>query len=289
MLLKLLSNKALLASFLLCMVIYHSAEAQERKGVLSGGFQSESQYYVDDELINTTSPSEKIGSNNYFKLDYVYGEFSVGVRYEAYLPPMLGYPELLEGEGIVNRYASYKNDFLKLTVGNFYEQFGSGLILRSYEERLLGIDNSIDGVNVKLMPTNGVDITFLAGQQRLGFEKGAGTVRGIDGVFRLNDILKSNKDFGVTLGGSLVSKFQQYTGPVDEIKEDVNSYSGRIAFDNSLFNFSAEYVEKDIDPQNTNSYDVRSKGRALLGTFSTVQKGIGFSWTFRALENMDFR
>ena len=283
-----MSNRTLQALFLLGFVAF-STHAQNKKGVLSGGFQSESQYYVDDELINTTSPSEKIGSNNYFKLDYVYGDFSVGVRYEAYMPPMLGYPVVLEGEGIVNRYASYKNDFLKLTVGNFYEQFGSGLTLRAYEERLLGIDNSIDGINVKLMPVDGIELTFLAGQQRLGFETGAGTVRGVDGIFRLNDIMQWEGNLGISLGGSLVSKYQLYTGPVDEIKEDVNSYSGRFALDHSLFNFSAEFVEKDIDPQNTNGYNTRGKGRALLGTFSTVQKGIGFSWTFRTIENMDFR
>ena len=39
------------------------------------------------------------------------------------------------------RYAdSPKVDF---TVGNFYEQFGSGIVLRAYEEWALGIDNAL--------------------------------------------------------------------------------------------------------------------------------------------------
>ena len=40
--------------------------------------------------------------------------------------------------------ATYTIDGLEITAGNFYEQFGSGLIFRSYEEKGLGIDNAMD-------------------------------------------------------------------------------------------------------------------------------------------------
>ena len=43
-------------------------------------------------------------------------------------------------------------DNLTVTAGNFYEQFGSGLILRSFEERTLGIDNALDGLRLKYAP-----------------------------------------------------------------------------------------------------------------------------------------
>jgi hypothetical protein len=38
---------------------------------------------------------------------------------------------------------------LDVTVGNLYEQFGSGMVLRAQEDRFIGIDNSIDGLRVK--------------------------------------------------------------------------------------------------------------------------------------------
>ena len=47
------------------------------------------------------------------------------------------------------RFARYTSDGLDVTVGNYYEQFGSGLVLRSYEDKGLGIDNSLDGVRLK--------------------------------------------------------------------------------------------------------------------------------------------
>ena len=44
------------------------------------------------------------------------------------------------------RYATYSIDNLEITAGNYYDQLGSGLIFRSYEEKGLGIDNAMDGV-----------------------------------------------------------------------------------------------------------------------------------------------
>ncbi|MGB3465392.1 MAG: DUF6029 family protein, partial [Cyclobacteriaceae bacterium] len=265
-------------------------QAQERRGIISGGFQSDTQIYRDDDKIETVKPDEQIGSNNYLKLDYTLGEFAVGLRYEAYLPPLLGYPTSLEGRGIANRYASYTTDLLTVTVGNFYEQFGSGLILRAYEERLLGIDNSLDGINVRLNPLDGIRLTLLAGKQRsTSFDVGDGTIRGIDGVFGINDLLKIESNINLQLEGSLVSKFETYTGPDPDIEEVVNAYSGRMYFNSSIFDMSAEYVEKDPDPNQNNFFDTDRRGRALLTTLSTVKKGIGFSWTFRTIDNMDFR
>lgn len=259
------------------------------KGVLSGGFQSDSQFYKSDDKIDAESPDENIGSNNYFKLDYALGDFSVGIRYEAYMPPILGYPTAFNGRGIANRFASYKNDFVQVTVGNFYEQFGSGIILRAYEERQLGIDNSIDGINVKLRPTDGIDLTVLAGNQRTYFEIGDGTVRGIDLNLDVNDLLNFESKLGIQIVGSAVSKFEEYTGPDPEIKEAITSYSGRIRLNGKNWDASSEYVEKDVDPTSTNAFNTTGKGRTLLSTFNFYRKGLGLSGTFRSIENLDFR
>ncbi|MEL6562429.1 MAG: DUF6029 family protein [Bacteroidota bacterium] len=282
--------KGLIFVFLIFFAGVSTVLSQVNKGVISGGFQSDNQFYIDDEAIGTVSPDEQIGSNNYLKLDYTLGDFAVGIRYEAYMPPLLGYPTSLEGQGIANRYASYTGEFLKVTVGNFYEQFGSGMVLRAYEERLLGIDNSIDGINVKINPLDGIGLTLLAGRQRsTSFELGAGTVRGIDGQFQLNDIFNIQSDFNVQVEGSIVSKFEVYTGPDPDIAEGIDAYSGRFFLNSPLFDLSAEYVEKDIDPGDGNAFNTSRRGRGLLSTLSTVQKGIGFSWTFRTIDNMDFR
>ena len=40
-------------------------------------------------------------------------------------------------------------------MGNYYEQFGSGLVLRTYEDKGLGVDN-VDGLRLKYSPFNGL-------------------------------------------------------------------------------------------------------------------------------------
>ena len=74
------------------------------------------------------------------------------MRYESYLNALADYDPEFKGNGIPYRYATYSIDGLEVTVGNYYEQLGSGLIFRSYEEKGLGIDNAMDGVRLKYSP-----------------------------------------------------------------------------------------------------------------------------------------
>ncbi|MBK6883748.1 MAG: hypothetical protein IPH05_12560 [Flavobacteriales bacterium] len=68
---------------------------------------------------------------------------------------MAGYPAgaSIQGTGVVYR-RKYQLSDLEVTAGSFSEQFGQGLIFRSYG-RYLGVDN-VDGVRVKYKPYRGV-------------------------------------------------------------------------------------------------------------------------------------
>ena len=72
---------------------------------------------------------------------YTNGNFKAGMRLESYLPRIQGYPNRFDGTGLGMRYVGYANDFVDVTLGSFYEQFGAGLSLRAYEDRALGYDN----------------------------------------------------------------------------------------------------------------------------------------------------
>ena len=57
----------------------------------------------------------------------------------------------MEGFSINNlteKYISWTDRNYSVTVGDFYEQFGSGLILRAWEDRALGFNNSLGGARV---------------------------------------------------------------------------------------------------------------------------------------------
>ena len=108
-------------------------------GKVTGNFQMDLQMSKEDTVIGAEKVNEKALMNAFTNILYTNGDFSAGMRFEAYLNPILGFDKQYKGAGFAYRFASYKKDFLEITAGNFYEQFGSGLVFRSYEERNLGL------------------------------------------------------------------------------------------------------------------------------------------------------
>lgn len=121
---------------------------EERKGRLTGSFETNSIYYVEDGKTAAVVPEDRFGSNNYLKLDYYHGRFSAGVQAEGYLPVLQGYPTNLTKAGLSNFYASWVDKDFSVTAGTFYDQFGSGLLFRSYQDRTLGMNSALLGARV---------------------------------------------------------------------------------------------------------------------------------------------
>ena len=155
---------------------------------------------------------------------------------------------------------SYKNDFVDVTLGSIYEQFGSGLVLRAYEDRALGYDNMLDGARLIVRPYKGIVLKGVYGYQRLSFQQGQivhgeGIVRGFDAEINFKEtfdsLLNDNWDFG--LGFSFVSKFQADNDDALILPQNVGAYGGRFKARYKNINFSGEYILKEQDPSNDNS------------------------------------
>jgi hypothetical protein len=267
-----------------------SAFSQNSEGQFHGNFQIDAQVYRQDSAIGAQVPEGKMGLNSYANLTYTKGNFTAGFRYEGYMNALLGYDEGYNGIGVPYRFMRYQNDDLEITIGNFYEQFGNGLILRSYEDKALGIDNALDGVKIKFNPYKGIYIKGFTGKQRLFFDYGPGIIRGIDGELFLNDILPilSSAKSRIILGGSFVSKFQKDEDPIYNLPENVGSYSGRLSFVRGGFNLSGEYAYKIPDPSSDNGF-ITKFGEALLINATYSQKGIGIYISAKRVDNMSFR
>ncbi|HLV53866.1 MAG TPA: DUF6029 family protein, partial [Cryomorphaceae bacterium] len=133
-------------------------------GTISGNVEFSGQYYRTDSTIGAVVPDEKTALWGFGNIIFRRNKFSAGVRYEAYMPGPVGYPAgaKWEGAGIGYRFARYSDDLFDVTVGNFYEQFGSGMVLRTWEDRGLGVDYALDGVRVISRPIRGVRVIGLA-------------------------------------------------------------------------------------------------------------------------------
>ncbi len=257
---------------------------------IHGDFQTDVQTYKPDPLIGAPVVPERILSNTFANLLLTSGRFSAGVRYEAYLAPLQGFDSRYRGQGIAYRFATYSADRLQVTVGNFYEQFGNGLIFRAYEERNLGIDNSLDGLRVRLTPHRGVRLTGLVGRQRFFFDRSPTLVRGADAEISLNDLLPGFDSAAtrLTVGGSFVSKYQADDDPALVIPENVGAAAGRITLTNGGFALNAEYGEKVNDPGLVNGYIYRP-GRTALITGTWSGRNLGLLLSAKRVDNFDFR
>ena len=283
---KLILSIILITSFQLII-----AQNQEKDyGQIQGNFEINMQSYNTDSIIGAFEVPEKVRANTYANFIYTKGKFTAGVRYEAYLNTLLGYDSRYNGQGIAHRYATYKGDDIEITAGNFYEQFGNGLVLRTYEDKTLGYDNSIDGMRIKYSPIEGIQLTGLIGKQRKYFDLGQGIVRGIDAEISINDAIKklADKKTRVLLGGSFVSKYQQNVDPTYYFPENVGAFSGRLNINRGGFNIASEYAYKINDPSYDNAY-IFKDGNALLINTSYSKKGIGVLLGIMRLDNMSFR
>ncbi len=259
-------------------------------GEFHGSFEMNMQTYMSDSIIGAKSVDEIMRANTYANFTYTKGKFTAGLRYEAYLNTMLGYDQRYKGHGIANRYVSYTSGDFEVTAGHFYEQFGNGLILRTYEDKTLGVDNALDGVRMRFAPIKGVQLTGVLGKQRLYWEYGPGIVRGIDGECSLNETFKalSASKTRILLGGSFVSKYQKNLDPVYNFPENVGAFSGRFSISRNALIFASEYAYKINDPSSDNK-NIFKPGNALLINTSWSKKGLGFLVNILRLDNMSFR
>jgi Family of unknown function (DUF6029) len=278
------------------LLALHSAQAQINLPFeIHGNFQFDAQYYLEDSTIGAPVVPEKVLSNGFGNLTFTRGNFGAGIRYESYLNPLLGFDSRYKGSGITYRYAEYTVGDLNITLGNFYEQFGSGLIFRSYEERGLGIDNAMDGIRLKYNPAPGVYIKGFIAQQRFYFDK-AGLIRGADGEIALSEAIKSMADSKtlITLGAGVVSKYQKDDNALYVLPENVLSFAPRIRLNRGNFGLYSEYAYKYNDPSAINATaenpsGIYKPGQAMYinGTYS--RKGLGISLSGKFIDNMSYR
>ena len=279
--------------FLAAIVQLVAQEAQNNWGELHGNFQFDGQLYLRDSIIDPSGefyPEERFLGQGYANLVYSRGKFRAGIRYENYQNVMLGFPEGYRGEGITYRFIQYTDKNFDITAGNFYEQFGSGMILRAYEERGLGYDNMFDGIRVIYEPLGGLRLKALLGKQRIYFNNSPGIVRGIDANVALNELIKPMASIKtqVAFGGSFVSKYQVANDPFLNLPQNVGSAAARVDVLHEGFAFNAEYVFKANDPSADNGYIFRN-GEGLLANLSYTAKGFGALLNFKRVDNMSFR
>ena len=226
--------KKILALSILAAVSF-SLSAQER-GYLTGSFESNDHFYVADEGNKFTPDDDRFGSNNYLKLDYYNGNFSAGLQLESYMPAIIGYPDDLNKYALSNMYVNWRDEDFQITAGTFYDQFGSGLLFRSWEDRLLGLNNAVMGARFAYNWDDKIAFKALWGTPRLGMEFSDTQVRGADLSVSLANIIGLD-DIVLSVEGSVLNRYSRISIDAEE--------AGGKAIHSSSLNKKQKYIPKN--------------------------------------------
>lgn len=287
-----------LAIALCCaMALPAVAQDQPKKGLtLRGSIQTDMLVPENDKQAGITKDNGDFLNNTYVELDASLKNFDAGVRLEYMQYPLPGFEPDFKGWGVPYYYLKWQTQHVELTAGTFYEQFGSGFVLRTYEERSLGVDNSLLGGRLKANLLPGVYVKALAGKQRRYWEHNPGWVGGTDLELHIEQWLPGMQahDHHLMLGASVVNKNE----PDEVIMADathrlrlprnVLAYDVRAQWQHGAYNVLAEYAQKGQDPTADNGYIYRHGYVAMLsGSYS--KRGLSMLLQAKRSVNMGFR
>ena len=283
--------KKIISLFVSIHFCFFAFSQESNIGVINGDFNLNLQSYQEDSKIGAEAQDEIVLNNAYLNLNYTRGNFATGIRYESYLNALADFDPEFKGNGIMYRYATYSIDNLEITAGNYYEQLGSGLIFRSYEEKGLGIDNAMDGVRLKYVPIDGLYLKTFIGKSRTHFTYSDGIFRGADAELNINEILNSELKTKIIFGGSFVSRYQQRDNLIFQIPQNVSAYASRINLMHGKWSYFGEYAYKINDPANVLSQSQMNyaNGTAFTQNITFSKRGFGISAEMHRTDNMTFK
>lgn len=270
------------------------------KAQLRIGLENNTQWYVDDKKIklDRVDAEERFRSNSYLKLDYDYRKWSFGAQIEGYLPKaLLNYSPELEKVNLGAVYIRYKDieKGIDVTGGHFYEQFGSGLLFRAWEDRQLGLNNSVFGLNAKYDIKNWGKLTVLGGKQRvgMGFDLSKSFLLGGDLEVNIGEVV-GFEAYDLNVGFSYLGRVLENNEEIRELNLDKynGAYSFRVDYsDQNGFYIGGEYVLKDKDYLVEADFlleETSQRGNALLVNSGYSTKGFAVNVNLRRMENMNF-
>ena len=143
----------------------------QNKGRLSGSLETNANFFIRDSAIGAYNipqyETQLYGAESWMQLDYSNWGFEMGLRFDLYNNSNIIDPNTASnGQGIGRWYIKKKLEKLGISVGYLYDQIGSGIIFRAYEQRPLAIDNTLFGVRLTYDLTPDWQVKVFSGKQR---------------------------------------------------------------------------------------------------------------------------
>jgi len=295
-------------------------------GSFSGGFQTSANAFIRDSLIGAFNipqyDRELFGSQSWLDLGYTLNGFDLGLRFDVFNNSNLRNPnDSYTHEEIGRWHAAKKVGKLDIRVGYIYDQIGSGIIYRAFEERPLLIDNALVGARLIYDLGENWQVKAFTGRQRNRQREVAqtfsGTVKGgsLEGFIDLSKKATDEtprKVLTLAPGIAVVNRTVS-DETMDQVLNEIASYAIQdqvlprfntyaFTFFNTTtfgpFNWYIETAFKSseafFNPFKSQSNGVlgkfvRETGSVLYSSLSFAQSGFGITLEGKRTENFDFR
>lgn len=286
---------------------------------IAGSLETNGSFFMRDSLIgaaNTPQYDRQLfGANAWLNLSYSNWGFDFGMRFDVFNNSNLLNPTgSYSGQGIGMWFARRKINKLDIWAGYIYDQIGSGVIFRAFEERPLLIDNALVGLRLRYELTPNWNVKVFTGRQKQLFSTYESAVRGIalEGFVRVDTTRNWSiaPGFGVvgrTLDdasmNNLVSTLNTY--PLADLfvpKYNSYAFSAYNTFTAGSFSWYVEGAYKTEDPMNDPfgiivRDDVEIKGDKFFSapgnlvytSLSYAGNGLGITLEAKRTENFSFR
>jgi len=272
---------------------------------LSGDFITNTNFYVKDTSIgaNTSQYKHEFSSSEaWLFLNYEIAGFKFNVRYDLFNnSPLLDPNEVYTKQGLAFYSVRKKIENLDITAGYFYDQFGTGIIFRAFEDRILGLDYAINGVRLAYEFSDKFRIKAFTGRQKNRFDVHPQVLKGvnIEKDFYLGDNLQFYS------GAGLINRtLDQAT--INQLANEINSYKLEdrfvpkynlfaFTFYNNMvykgFSWYIEYARKSAEAIRSLSGDKFEfkEGQVLYSTLNYSRKGFGLSLQHKRSEGFSMR
>ena len=264
------------------------------EGYVTGSFETNTNGYVKDDRTTATVPDGNFGSNNYLKLDYYNSRFTAGIQIEGYAPALVGYSSDLKGMNLTNYYVSWKDEDFSITAGTVYDQFGSGLLFRSWEDRAIGLNNAVTGARLTYSYNDILNVKAIWGMPRFGMKHSQTQVKGADMSFVISNLFDIRNTY-LAVEGSVLDRYEALNADrnSDGCSPNTTGWSARLNAESHGFFLKAEYVDAGQKYYYNTSYAGegqryhRKRGNAQLVETGYNGGGLGVNLSLRRLEWMD--
>lgn len=293
------------------------------QGSFTGGFQSSANFFMRDSLIGAFNipqyDSELFGTQAWLDLGYTQNGFDIGIRFDMFnnsnlLNPNASYTD----QGIGRWHIEKRLEKLQIRVGHIYDQIGSGIIYRAFEERALLIDNALYGGRLIYALSDETELKVFAGRQRALFSAYEPTIRGfnLETYVNLTKQEEGSTLFTLAPGIGLVNRTLTQN-IVDEIGAAIRDYRDEDQFklyrntiSVSAYNtmslgpitwfaeaaykspesFFNQFIDRELITGGfVRGTWVREAGSVLYSSLSYAKSGLGITLEGKRTENFDFR